>query len=60
LTYRLPDGRTHYEITIENPAGKETGVTAATLDGNPASVVDGAARVELHPDGATHRVVVRL
>jgi cyclic beta-1,2-glucan synthetase len=60
LTYRLPDGRTHYDITIENPAGKETGVTAATLDGNPASVVDGAARVELRPDGATHRVVVRL
>ena len=30
LNYRLPDGQTQYEITIENPSGKETGVTAAT------------------------------
>lgn len=60
LNYRLPDGRTRYEITIENPAGKESGVTAATVDGRPARVVDGAARIELARDGETHRVVVRL
>ena len=60
LNYRLPDGCTQYEITIENPAGKETGITAATLDGEPADVVDGAARIELRQDGKTHRVVVRL
>jgi cyclic beta-1,2-glucan synthetase len=60
LNYRAPDGRTRYEITIENPAGKETGVSAATFDGQSARVVDGAARIELKQDGATHRVVVRL
>ena len=27
LTYRLPDGTTRYEITIENPTGKERGVS---------------------------------
>ena len=62
LNYRLPDGRTRYEITIENPDGKETGVTAATLDGEPAGVVDGAARIELQHGrrNASHRVVVRV
>jgi cyclic beta-1,2-glucan synthetase len=60
LNYRLPDGRTRYEVTIENPAGKETGVTAATLDGEPASVLDGAARITLESDGKIHQVIVRL
>jgi cellobiose phosphorylase len=60
LNYRLPDGRTRYEVTIENPGGKETGVTSATFDGKPAPVVDGAARIELRQDGATHSVVVQL
>jgi cyclic beta-1,2-glucan synthetase len=60
LSYRLPDGATRYEITIENPNGKESGVTMATVDGEPASVVDGAARIGLRLDGKTHRVVVRL
>jgi cyclic beta-1,2-glucan synthetase len=60
ITYRLPDGRTRYEILIENPSGKESGVSAATLDGRPAEVVDGAARIDLRQDGATHSVVVRL
>jgi cyclic beta-1,2-glucan synthetase len=60
LTYRLPDGQTHYEITIENPSGKETGVTAATVDGETACVEDGAARIDLKRDGRRHCVVVRL
>jgi cyclic beta-1,2-glucan synthetase len=60
LNYRLPDGRTRYEITIENPAGKETGITAATVDGKRTVVADGAAQIELQPDGRTHSVVVRL
>jgi cyclic beta-1,2-glucan synthetase len=60
LNYRLPDGRTSYEIVIENPSGKETGVTAATVDGQTACVADGAARIELKRDGGQHRVVVRL
>ena len=51
LKYRLPDGQTQYEITIENPSGKETGVTAATVDGQTADVEDGAARIALQHDG---------
>lgn len=60
LFYRLPGGDTRYEITIDNPGGKETGVTAASHDGEPARVVDGAARIELQRDGKTHHVVIRL
>ncbi|HEX4414966.1 MAG TPA: hypothetical protein VH107_15125 [Lacipirellulaceae bacterium] len=60
LIYRLPDGKTRYEIMIENPAGKEHGVTTATLDGQPVLVADGAARVPLKFDGELHRVSVRL
>ncbi|MGD9635045.1 MAG: hypothetical protein AB7G28_02235 [Pirellulales bacterium] len=60
LHYRLPDGKTRYEIEIQNPNGKETGVTAATCDGQNATVANGAARINLLRDGGTHRVVVTL
>jgi cyclic beta-1,2-glucan synthetase len=60
LTYRLPDGQTRYEITIENPSGHEHGVRYATLDGQPAPVAQGIARVPLSSDGKFHQVVVRL
>jgi cyclic beta-1,2-glucan synthetase len=60
LFYRLPGETTCYEISIENPAGKETGVMSATLDGQPADVVEGAARVAIQRDGKMHSVVVRL
>ncbi len=60
LNYRRPDGRTSYQITIENPAGKQRGVTAATLDGRPVAVAHGQARVPITDDGQAHRVVVRL
>ena len=35
MTYRLPGGNTCYDILIENPEGKEHGVSAAMLDGQP-------------------------
>ncbi len=60
LTYRLPDGKTRYEITIENPQGKERGVTSATLDGGRVEVKDGSASVPMASDGQVHQVVVRL
>ena len=60
LGYRLPDGRTRYDISIENPSRRESGVTSATLDGRPANVVGGAARIAIERDGETHRVLVRL
>ena len=60
ITYRLPDGHTRYDILIENPEGKEHGVSAATLDGKPTTVANGVARVPLATDGELHRVVVRL
>jgi cyclic beta-1,2-glucan synthetase len=60
LTYRLPDGKTRYEITIENPSGRERGVQHATLDGKPTVVENATARVPLKRDGELHRVVVRL
>jgi cellobiose phosphorylase len=60
LTYRLPNESTRYEITIENPNGRETGVRTATLDGAEIEVANGAARIPLQHDGGVHRVVVWL
>jgi cyclic beta-1,2-glucan synthetase len=60
LMYRLPDGATRYDISFENPAGKEQGVSAALLDEQPTVVADGAARIPLANDGALHRVTIRL
>ena len=60
LKYRLPDGKTCYEITIENPSGKEHGVSSAILDDQPAAIEGGVARIPLVRDGQTHRVVIRL
>jgi cyclic beta-1,2-glucan synthetase len=49
-------GRTRYEITVENPDGRERGVGSVLLDG--VAVPD--KRVPLADDGVTHRVRVRL
>jgi N,N'-diacetylchitobiose phosphorylase len=57
--YRLADGAT-YHVEINNPHGKERGVTAATVDGTAAVVEGGVAVVPLTCDGAEHRVVVTL
>jgi cyclic beta-1,2-glucan synthetase len=60
LAYRLPNESTRYEVTIENPNGRETGVSTATLDGDEVEVANGAARIPLQHDGGVHRVVVWL
>jgi cyclic beta-1,2-glucan synthetase len=60
MTYRLSDGQTSYEISIQNPDGSEHGVREAQLDGRPLIVNDGAARVPLASDGVAHRVEIRL
>ncbi len=52
--------RTRYEITIENPNGRETNVRTATLDGGEIEVANGAARIPLQHDNGVHRVVVWL
>jgi cyclic beta-1,2-glucan synthetase len=60
LSYRVPDGKTRYEIRIENPSGAEHGVKEASIDGQPLVVQNGIARVPIVCDAGTHRVVVRL
>ena len=60
MTYRLPDGNTCYDILIENPKGKEHGVSEAMLDGQPMLLAEGIARIPLLNDGASHRVTIRL
>jgi N,N'-diacetylchitobiose phosphorylase len=60
MVYRLPDGDTRYDLSIENPAGKEYGVSAALLDERPVAVANGVARIPLVNDGALHRVIIRL
>ena len=57
---RLPDG-TSYDVTVRGGgAGPAEQVVAATLDGAPAPVVAGAARIALAADGAAHAVAVTL
>jgi cellobiose phosphorylase len=60
VSYRLPDGKTRYDIRVENPNGKGLGITAAIVDGKPGTVDQGAARVPLVQDGANHRVRIIL
>ncbi len=60
LSYRLPDDRTHYQIQVVNPQGHAQRVIAATLDGAPVRVENGACRIPLRRDGRRHRVEVVL
>lgn len=60
LTYRLPDGKTRYDITIENPTGNERGVREATLDDQSIEIQNGVARIPIQRDEQLHRVIVRL
>src|SRR5438067_3609104 len=57
---RLPDGKTRYDVEVVNPARHAATVVSATVDGEPAAVVSGAAQVPLSADGAVHRVRVSL
>lgn len=60
LSYRLPLGGTSYDIVIENPHGRESGVVTATLDGRDAVVAEGKARIPLQFDNRPHHVTLRL
>nr|WP_054774253.1 hypothetical protein [Methylogaea oryzae] len=57
LDYRLPDSDTVYRIRVENAGGT---ASAATLDGKPVTVSDGAAHIPLSRDGAEHQVEIKL
>jgi cellobiose phosphorylase len=58
LDWRAP-GDTRYEIVVRN-GGPDGLVRAARLDGSPAEVRDGTARIPLASDGRTHRVEIDL
>ena len=60
VRYRTPGGATRYEIVIENPGRHSESVREVTIDGNPATIDDGAARVPLLEDGRAHRVRIVL
>ncbi|MEO6462050.1 MAG: glycosyl transferase, partial [Candidatus Eisenbacteria bacterium] len=58
---RLPDGTT-YAITVKGAPGDVVSevVVAATVDGVPAKIAGGAARIVLVHDGAVHEVAITL
>jgi cellobiose phosphorylase len=61
IRYRPPGSAAAYEINIVNDAvGGLPQVVAATLDGQPVAVEDGAALVPLAASDATHRVEIVL
>jgi cyclic beta-1,2-glucan synthetase len=57
---RLRDGRTHYQVAVENPEKNGATVVAATADGQSQPVTGGMARIALASDGAVHEVRVIL
>jgi len=59
LRLRFPTG-VRYEIIIENPHQRETGVKTAALDGEPAKVNHGVAEIPLLTDRQVHRVILQL
>jgi cyclic beta-1,2-glucan synthetase len=60
ITYRLPDGVTVYEITLQNPTGKAEAILAATENGAALTVDAGVALIGLRQDRAHHRVEIQL
>jgi cyclic beta-1,2-glucan synthetase len=58
ISYRLPGETTRYEINIENPNGRQAGVTSALLNGSDLAVENAAARVPLVHDGGIQHVTV--
>jgi cyclic beta-1,2-glucan synthetase len=60
IEYRVPGSPTSYDIAIGNPQGRASAVTAATLDGAPLPVREGAARVPIARDERRHRVEITL
>jgi len=59
IRYHLPRGGA-YDIVVRNPQQRSSAVVSATLDGEPAPVDGGVARIPLRHDGAGHRVEVVL
>lgn len=60
VTYRVPGARTTYEIQVRNPHGVAACVHAASVDGTPATIVQGSVRIPILQDGRVHRVEVEL
>jgi cyclic beta-1,2-glucan synthetase len=60
LMYRLPGDETQYKITAINPEGCARRVVSASIDGRPARIECGAARIPLERDGRVHKVEVVL
>jgi len=60
LRYRLPGRRSCYDVMIENPHGRESGVRAASIDGQAAPIAGGVAIVPFVDDGKDHQVILQL
>lgn len=58
-SYRLPDGRTVYQIALSWAEGAKT-PTAVWVDDEPLAVGDGVPAIPLLRDGERHRIIVRL
>jgi cyclic beta-1,2-glucan synthetase len=60
LRWRLPDGRTSYAVVITKRGDGTAGLIAATLDGAPLEINEGAARVPLGRDGHPHELRLEI
>ena len=60
VAWRVPGGTTTYDVIVRNPRRRARRVVEARIDGAPAPVAAGAARIPIARDGRTHRADVVL
>ena len=60
VDWRIPGVGSTWEITVANPERRAARVVAATVDGAPAPVAEGIARISLPRDGGLHQLAVVL
>ncbi|MFN0151157.1 MAG: GH36-type glycosyl hydrolase domain-containing protein [bacterium] len=60
VEYRDPRDGTRYAITIRNTPASASRVASASIDGAPATVSEGAARIPMRRDGGRHQIDVVL
>ncbi len=60
IEYRVPGGRTTYDIVVRGVPGPSGEVVHAALNGQPVAIQRGAATIPLTLDGGRYRVDVQL
>ncbi|MCW9705879.1 GH36-type glycosyl hydrolase domain-containing protein [Fodinibius salsisoli] len=60
IRWKSEDGRTVYDVEVQNPNGLESGGLEGTIDEQLVSFPEGVAKVKLKNDNQNHSVVLQL